>query len=73
MDDPSGWSASLAVLPDGTTYHVEAGVVRRIVSRPALESWRLHLKPPRAVTLEELKQRPEGLPIIPLPIIKQRL
>ena len=73
LDDPSGWSASLAVLPDGTAYHVEAGVVRRIVSRVALESWRLHLKPPRAVTPEELKQRPEGLPIIPLPIIRQAL
>ncbi len=73
LDDPSGWSASIAVLPDGELYHVEAGVVRRIVSRPALESWHLHFKPFRSVTPEELSGRPEGLPIIPLPVIKQRL
>lgn len=73
LDDPAGWEAGVAVLSNGALYHLEGNLYRRIIGYQALESWHLHLKPVRLITEEELTGRSEGLPVIPLPILKQRL
>jgi glycosyltransferase involved in cell wall biosynthesis len=73
MDDPAGWEAGLAILPDGSMHHLEGGEYRPLISRRALECWQLHLKPIRLVSWGEIATRREGMPIAPLPEIRQRL
>ncbi|MBW5447382.1 glycosyltransferase [Cohnella sp. CFH 77786] len=73
LDDPAGWGAGVAILPDGQVYHVEGNTVRRVISITAMHSWQLHVKPARLVAENELSGRESGPPIIPLPKLKQRL
>lgn len=60
-------------LPDGTSFLIEGGKVRRIISPAALQSWYLHEKPFRTLQPEELAELEEGFPIIPHPILRQVL
>lgn len=74
LEEPSGWFAGVAMLPDGTFYHLEGTTARPLVSAQALESWNLHLKPARVTTMTELMAgRTVGRPIIALPRLRQRL
>lgn len=60
-------------LPDGTVYHLEGNVVRRMISASAMRAWQLHLKPSHPISPEEIAARVEGLPILPPPVLKQTL
>lgn len=60
-------------LPDGTSFLIEGGKARRIISPAALQSWYLHEKPFRTLQPEELAELEEGFPIIPHPILRQVL
>nr|AYQ71433.1 glycosyltransferase family 2 protein [Cohnella candidum] len=72
LDDPDGWGG-VAQLSDGTVYYLEGSTVRRVVSTPAMHSWNLHLKPVQFVHKADLADRIAGLPIVSLPLLKQRL
>jgi GT2 family glycosyltransferase len=58
-------TSGTAIGPDGFFYVVEDGVRRRVVSRTALETWGLQLKPHSTISVDQLGMLPEGLPIIP--------
>lgn len=60
-------------LPDGTVFLIEGNRSRRIISAAALTSWRLEEKPIRTMQPEMLAELEEGLPIIPLPALRQAL
>ena len=65
--------ASVAVLPDGSYFHLEGNSYRRIIGHVALQAWNLHLKPQVALSPEQLARRWEGLPIIAPPQCRQQL
>ncbi|MBB6635844.1 glycosyltransferase family 2 protein [Cohnella thailandensis] len=66
-------SSALAKLPDETFYVLEGAVARKVVSRAAMEAWKLNRRPIRAMTPEELALHKEGLPIIAPPQLRQAL
>lgn len=72
-DNPQGYPRGGMSLPDGTTYMIEENKARRVISRAALLSWRLHEKPIRMVEPDALAMLEEGLPIISRPILLQEL
>jgi hypothetical protein len=71
--DDGGTGAGVALLPDGTPYHLEGNTVRRIISSTAMQAWQLHLKPLVTMAPEQLADKAEGLPIVAPPQIRQRL
>ncbi|WP_052476384.1 glycosyltransferase family 2 protein [Cohnella kolymensis] len=73
LGDPIGLDIGIARLPDGASYHVEGGTIRKITSSAAMQAWSLHLKPSLAVSDKMLEERAEGLPIIAPPLLKQPL
>ncbi|WP_372632117.1 glycosyltransferase family 2 protein [Cohnella sp.] len=73
LDGASGWESGVAQLEDGTLFYAENGKARRIVSASVMRSWQLHLKPARTISVEQLAEAEEGLPIIAPPALKQVL
>lgn len=67
------WLASVVVLPDGAAFHLEGTHIRRIWGPQAMELWKLHLKPRRAVAPEDIASMVEGLPIVAPPQLLQVL
>lgn len=72
-DQPPHGLAGIVKLQDGPTYHAEGDVLRQVINLHAMESWQLHLKLARVVLPEALNSLPIGLPIMPLPKLRQRL
>ncbi|CAM4013725.1 glycosyltransferase family 2 protein [Cohnella lubricantis] len=72
-EGPEGQPRGGVRLPDGTTFIIEQGKARKIVSPAALLSWQLHEKPYRTLQPEELAELEEGFPIIPHPMLRQVL
>jgi len=68
-----GRSLGIALLPDGTAYHLEGDTVRRVLGPAALHSWNLHLKPMAEVSPDALASWRRGAPIIALPKLHQAL
>jgi len=73
FDQPPGLEAGILQQPDGPTWHIENRMLRQVISLPALESWQLHLKPSAIVDAAALPGLPVGLPIIALPLLRQKL
>ncbi len=73
LDGASGWESGVAQLEDGTLFYAENGKARKIVSASVMRYWQLHLKPTRTITLVQLSEAEEGLPIIAPPMLKQVL
>lgn len=68
-----GRTVGIALLPDGTAYHLEGDTARRVLGPAALNSWNLHLKPMAEVPAEALASWRRGAPIIALPKLHQAL
>jgi GT2 family glycosyltransferase len=65
--------SGVGILPDGSYLHMEDGKARQIVSAAVLRSWQLHLKPSRALTINQFEAMEPGLPIISPPLLRQAL
>ncbi|MFC3800540.1 glycosyltransferase family 2 protein [Cohnella sp. GCM10012308] len=68
-----GRACAVALLPDGTAYHLEGDTARRVLGPAALKSWNLHLKPMSEVSAGALEGWRTGAPIIALPKLLQAL
>lgn len=68
-----GRACSVALLPDGTAYHVEGDVARRVLGPAALKGWNLHLKPMAELPPDALADLAQGRPIIAPPKLLQAL
>ncbi|SFA93669.1 Glycosyltransferase, GT2 family [Cohnella sp. OV330] len=68
-----GRTCAVALLPDGTAYHLEGDTARRVLGPAALKSWNLHLKPMAEVSEAALAGWRQGAPIIALPKLLQAL
>ncbi|MEK0316974.1 glycosyltransferase family 2 protein [Cohnella sp. 56] len=66
-----GRRCSVALLPDGTAYHLEGDTIRRVLGPAALKGWNLHLKPLAEVPADALASLRQGPPIIaPLKLLQ---
>ncbi|MDG0814674.1 glycosyltransferase family 2 protein [Cohnella rhizosphaerae] len=68
-----GKACAVALLPDGTAYHLEGDTARPLLGSAALKSWNLHLKPMAEVSETALEGWRQGAPIIALPKLLQAL
>ncbi|WEK53352.1 MAG: glycosyltransferase family 2 protein [Candidatus Cohnella colombiensis] len=67
------WEVGIVMCTDGTMYHIEHKQLRPILGAAALQSWNLHLKPTRTISVEQANRFPHGLPIIALAVLRSRL
>ncbi len=72
-EEAGGLETAVLTLHDGSTFHLENGMVRRVISSAVMHAWNLHLKPSMMVTPEMLNEKVQGLPIISPPLLRQVL